>query len=112
MLHDASPADQAVMDDPAWQRVHTEDVTEALRPGAEGWADEVVAVAISWDFDPSNLTCSLTWWHGKDDHLAPIRSVRRFVAQMPEVDLRVWKDEGHFASVHRHDEILKELLAR
>lgn len=39
MLHDASPADLAVMGDPAWQRVHAEDVAEALRPGAEGCAD-------------------------------------------------------------------------
>jgi pimeloyl-ACP methyl ester carboxylesterase len=33
---DAAPAsDKAVMEDPAWQRVFIEDVTEAFRPGAQ-----------------------------------------------------------------------------
>jgi pimeloyl-ACP methyl ester carboxylesterase len=110
---DAAPAsDKAVMEDPDWQRVLLEDVTEAFRPGAEGWADEAMALNLPWDFDPSDVRCSVTWWHGEHDANAPISAVRRLLAEMDGVDLRVWSDAGHLESYRRHDEILEELLAR
>ena len=108
----APPADRAVMDDPDWQRVFIEDQEEALRPGAEGWADEAMAVLGPWDFDASLVSCSLAWWHGVHDANAPIRAVRRLVATMDAVDLRLWKEAGHLEPYRRHDEILAELLAR
>ena len=110
---DAAPAsDKAVMEDPDWQRVLVEDVTEALRPSAEGWADEAMAVILPWDFDPATVRCSVTWWHGEHDANSPIAAVRRLLAELSEVDLRVWTDAGHLEAYRRHDEILEELLAR
>jgi pimeloyl-ACP methyl ester carboxylesterase len=108
----APPTDKAVMDDPDWQRVLIEDQREALRQGAEGWADEAMAVFGSWDFDPSAASCSLTWWHGEHDANAPIAAVRRLVATMGGVDLRLWNEAGHLEAYRRHDEILAELLTR
>jgi pimeloyl-ACP methyl ester carboxylesterase len=108
----APASDKAVMEDPDWQRVFVEDVTEALRPGAEGWADEGMAVTLPWDFDPSDVRCSVTWWHGEHDANTPISAVRRLLAELAGVDLRVWSDAGHLESYRRHDEILEELLAR
>jgi pimeloyl-ACP methyl ester carboxylesterase len=109
----AAPAsDKAVMEDSDWQRVFVEDVTEALRPSAEGWADEAMALILPWDFDPSDVRCSVTWWHGEHDANAPIAAVRRLLAEMDGVDLRVWGDAGHLEPYHRHDEIVTELLAR
>ena len=110
---EAAPAsDQAVLDDPDWQRVFVEDVTEAFRPGAEGWTDEGMALTLAWDFEPSDVHCSVTWWHGANDANAPLAGVRRLVERCAEVDLRVWEDAGHLEPFHRHDEILAELLAR
>jgi pimeloyl-ACP methyl ester carboxylesterase len=110
---DAAPAsDKAVMEDPDWQRVLIEDVTEAFRPGAEGWADEAMATILPWDFDPSDVRCTVTWWHGEHDANAPISAVRRLLAEMDGVDLRVWGNAGHLEPYRRHDEILEELLTR
>ncbi len=110
---DAAPAsDKAVMDDPAWQRVLVEDVTEAFRQGAEGWADEAMALNADWDFDVSNVRCSVTWWHGEHDANAPVKPVRRLLERMGDVDLRIWTDAGHLEPYRSHDEILAELLAR
>jgi pimeloyl-ACP methyl ester carboxylesterase len=110
---DTAPAtDKAVMDDPDWQRVLIEDQLEALSPGVEGWVDEGMAVMRPWDFAPSRVACTLTWWHGGHVANAPITAVQRLVAGMVGVDLRVWKEAGHLESYHRHDEILAELLAR
>jgi pimeloyl-ACP methyl ester carboxylesterase len=108
----APQSDQAVMDDPAWQRVLVEDVTEAIRPGAEGWTDEGIALNLPWDFDSSDVRCSVTWWHGTHDANVPLIAAKRVIAAMPTVDLRVWDDGGHLESYRRHDEILGELLAR
>ena len=109
----AAPAsDKAVIDDPAYQRVLIEDVTEALRPGAEGWADESMALFLPWDFEPADVAGGVTWWHGTHDANAPIAAVRRLVSGMSGVDLRVWSEAGHLETYRRHDEILAELLAR
>ncbi len=110
---EAAPAsDQAVMDDPAWQRVLVEDVTEAFRPGAEGWADEAMALNLPWDFGVADVQCSFTWWHGEHDANAPLAAVRRLLDGASGVDLRVWADAGHLEAYRRHDEIVGELLAR
>ena len=110
---DAAPeSDRAVMEDPDWQRVFLEDVTEALRPGAKGWADEGIALLGSWDFDPADVRCSVTWWHGENDANSPIVAVRRLVSSLNDVDLRVWDDSGHLEPFRRHDEIIAELLSR
>lgn len=112
-IMDAAPdTDRAVMEDAAWQRVMIEDTREALRPGAEGWADESIAVLGPWDFEPSLVQCSLTWWHGDQDANAPIAATRRLISGMTDVVLRVWSSVGHLEGYRRHDEILAELLAR
>ncbi len=112
-IMDAAPdRDREVMDDPAWQKVLVESVTEALRPGVEGWADEALALLGDWDFDPSEIESTVTWWHGEHDANAPVAAVRRLLAGMDGVDLRIWADAGHLEPFHRFDEIMSELLAR
>jgi pimeloyl-ACP methyl ester carboxylesterase len=112
VMEAAPESDKAVMNDPEWQRVLIESVTEALRPGAEGWADEAMALTLPWDFDPSGVKCSVTWWHGEHDANGPIGAVRRLLERMPDVDLRLWSDAGHLEAYRRHDEMLAELLTR
>jgi pimeloyl-ACP methyl ester carboxylesterase len=112
VMEAAPESDKAVMNDPDWQRVLVEDVTEAFRPGAEGWADEGMALILEWDFEVDDVRCSVTWWHGENDANAPLGPVRRLVSLMKDVDLRVWANAGHLEPYHRHDEILTELLAR
>jgi pimeloyl-ACP methyl ester carboxylesterase len=112
IMEAAPEGDQAVMNDPVWQRTFLESVTESLRQGAEGWTDEAMALIGEWDFDPSAVRTSVTWWHGEHDANAPISSVRRLLTDIPTVELRLWSDAGHLASYHRHDEIVEELLSR
>jgi hypothetical protein len=71
-----------------------------------------MALTLQWDFDFSDVHCSVTWWHGAHDANAPLAAVRRLLAEMGDVDLRVWSDAGHLEAYRRHDEILGELLAR
>ncbi len=112
VLSDAPPTDRAIMSDPAWQRMSRENIAETLRQGAEGWADESLAMHREWDFDPGDVQASVTWWHGDDDKNAPLSAARRVVAKLRNVDLRVWHHEGHFASLTHDREIVGELLSR
>jgi pimeloyl-ACP methyl ester carboxylesterase len=112
LMESAPPSDKAVMEDPDWQRVLVESVTEAFRPGPEGWVDESMALSLDWDFDVADVRCSVTWWHGDHDANTPLAPVRRLIERMDRVDLRVWVDAGHLEPFHRHEEILGELLAR
>jgi pimeloyl-ACP methyl ester carboxylesterase len=112
MMDAAPPSDQAVMEDADWQRVLVESVTEAFRPGPEGWVDEGMALTLDWDFDVADVRCSVTWWHGENDANAPIAPVRRLLERMHGVDLEVWTDAGHLEPYRRYEEIFGELLAR
>lgn len=112
IMEAAPESDQAVMNEPVWQRMFLESLTESLRQGAEGWTDEAMALMSDWDFDPSAIRASVTWWHGEHDANAPISAVHRLLSSIPSVELRLWTDAGHLASYHRHDEIVEELLSR
>ena len=107
----APASDLAELAKSARQRSTHADLEEALRQGAEGWADESYALR-AWDFDPSTVQASVTWWHGDDDRNAPLSAAQRVVAQIPNAQLRVWHAEGHMAA-HAHErEIVTDLLSR
>ncbi len=112
VLNDAPATDRAIMSDPVWQRLNRANTNEALKQGAEGWTDESLAFHRKWDFDPSGVRSTLTWWHGDDDKNAPLSAARRVVGSIRGAELRVWHDEGHFASLVHEREIVQELLGR
>lgn len=112
IMESAPESDKRVMNDLAWQRALIEDMTEALRPGAEGWTDESMLLLHRWDFDPRAVACSVTWWHGDHDANIPLSAVHRLTGRVPRIALRIWPNAGHFESYFRHDEIMAELLAR
>jgi pimeloyl-ACP methyl ester carboxylesterase len=112
VLSDAPPEDRAIMEDPAWQRISRAGAAEALRQGAEGWTDESMALHRGWDFELETVQASVTWWHGDNDKNAPLAAAQRAAARLPRVDMRVWHNEGHFASLTHEAEIVRELLSR
>lgn len=112
MLADAPAEDRAIMLDPAWQRISRANTNEALRQGAEGWADESMVLLRDWDFDLEKVGATVTWWHGDNDMNAPLSAAERTAARLRQADLRVWHNEGHFASQTHEAEIVRELLGR
>ncbi len=108
----APAADRAVMSEPAWQETMTVSIREALRPGAQGWTDDSLAVFSPWDFAPETVDVHVVWWHGRHDFNCPLQAVERVVARMPDVDLRVWEEAGHLEPYHRERDILTDVLSR
>ena len=112
VLSDAPPEDRAIMENPAWQKISRSGMAEALKQGAEGWADESMALHNGWDFDPADIQATVTWWAGDDDKNVPVSAARRASARVARVDLRVFHKEGHFASLTHETEIVKDLFSR
>ncbi len=100
------------MENPAWQKISREGMAEALKQGAEGWADESMALHNGWDFDLKTIRATVTWWAGDDDKNVPLSATKRAAALLPTVDLRIFHNEGHFASLTHETEIVKDLLSR
>src|SRR3954447_1719508 len=112
-METAPPADQAIMSDPLWQQAFVRGVTEALRPGVEGWVDESMLMYTGWDaLDGGAVRPTLTWWHGDGDRNSPLSSVRRLLTQLPHARLEVWDHAGHLTPYHHEGVILDELLSR
>ncbi len=112
VLSDAPPEDRAIMETPTWQKISRGNMAEALKQGAEGWADESMALHNGWDFDPEEIHATVTWWAGDDDKNVPLSAARRAAARIAKVDLRIFHHEGHFASLTHETEIVTELLSR
>jgi pimeloyl-ACP methyl ester carboxylesterase len=110
VMHDAPPQDQAVMSDPVWQETFKKSITEALRPGAEGWCDEAVALH-AWDIAPEDVGVHIVWWHSRHDANVPLQAAQRVVERLPSADLRIWEG-GHMETFHREEEIMRNLLGR
>jgi pimeloyl-ACP methyl ester carboxylesterase len=109
-LRDAPPEDQAVMNDPTWQRTLEQNLVEALRPGAEGWCDEALAM-FEWDIAPEDVTHHIVWYHSRHDANVPLQAAERVVDRLPSADLRIWEG-GHFETYHREEELMRDLLDR
>jgi pimeloyl-ACP methyl ester carboxylesterase len=113
VMETAPPADQEIMRDPAWQDYLSRGLTEALRPGVEGWVDESMLMFSGWPvLDVSMVRSSVTWWHGDHDRNAPLPAVRRLLRAIPHARLIVWPDAGHLTAYRQEAAILDELLAR
>jgi pimeloyl-ACP methyl ester carboxylesterase len=74
---------------------------EGLRQGAEGWADEVLAIMGDWDFDLSAVQAHVTWFHGADDNTVPISAARRLAQRLPNCELIELEARGHRTAVGR-----------
>lgn len=112
VLSDAPPEDRQIMQNPSWQRISRANTAEALRQGAEGWTDESMAMHEDWDFDLGSVQPSVTWWAGDNDKNVPLSAIQRAAARLPNPDLRIWRREGHFASMTHEAEIVRELVSR
>lgn len=112
VLSDAPETDRKIMQSEAWQRMARTNSAEALRQGAEGWADESLALHRPWDFDTRDVEASVTWWHSNNDMNAPLSAARRGAAGLSNVDLRVWENEGHMASLVHDREVVQDLISR
>jgi pimeloyl-ACP methyl ester carboxylesterase len=104
-LQGGPPADRAAVVDPRWREMLLADLAEALRPGATGFADDMVALWRRWGFGLADVPAGVTLWHGAQDRRgAP--DFECLVSRLPGARPTVWPDQGHYAVLDRWAEVL------
>jgi pimeloyl-ACP methyl ester carboxylesterase len=69
---------------------------ESVRQGVRGWADDDLAFAKPWGFEPEDVQADVRLWQGELDVLAP-RSHGEYVAsRLPNAQFELLEGGGHF----------------
>ncbi|MEU9714301.1 alpha/beta hydrolase [Streptomyces sp. NPDC047976] len=69
---------------------------EAVRPGLDGWVDDVMALfGTGWGFDPAAVRVPVRLWHGGLDTLVPPAHAEWLAARIPGAALRLQAGAGH-----------------
>jgi pimeloyl-ACP methyl ester carboxylesterase len=88
--------DRAIVSREEFRAVMRESFTEAARQGVRGWADDDLAFAKSWGFEPEDVHAEVRLWQGELDVLAP-RSHGEYVAsRLPNARFELLAGGGHF----------------
>ncbi len=83
-------------------------VTEALRPGPEGIAADLITMWLPWEFRLSEIESPTTVFHGALDRHNEA-DARTYADQIPEARLVVWPDAGHLGVLTQWPKVLAGL---
>ena len=88
--------DREVASREEFRAITRESFVEAVRRGVRGWADDDLAFAKSWGFEPEDVEAEVALWQGELDVLAP-RSHGVYVAsRLPNARFEIVEGQGHF----------------
>jgi pimeloyl-ACP methyl ester carboxylesterase len=105
-----TPDDRELLAQPEAGAMLVADVTEALRPGAGGMADDLVALWLPWGFRIADVRPGVRLWHGAQDTRGE-PAFRYLAATLPACQAQVWPDAGHYGVVRHWPEVLVGLCA-
>ncbi len=86
-------------------------LTEAFRQGVVGMADDLVAFASDWRFDPTKAQAPIVLAYGEHDVNVPAGHGRWLAANVPHREVRVSTEGGHLMSPEAGMALLIELSA-
>lgn len=98
--------DRRVVDDVAIRRQLTDTYAEAVKHGAAGWADDVLALRQPWGFELSKIEVPVLLWHGADDVFSPVTHTAWLAKKIPGAVMKVQPGAAHFEAV----EVLPQVL--
>ena len=83
---------------------------EAIRQGGLGPAEAAALYWKPWGFRLQDIRMKVLVWHGENDLNAPFASHGKVLAQqLPSVDAKFYRDEGHISLIHKN---LKAILQK
>jgi pimeloyl-ACP methyl ester carboxylesterase len=100
------PADQRLLDDPAFASFFVTTHRESLRQGQRGWARDNVVRMPRWPIDTSRIRAPAWFWYGEQDAVA---SGTWLKSRIPHGELVVTARMGHFFVFQEWDLILRTL---
>ena len=87
-------------------------VNAGIASGPEPAADDDVAYATPWGFDPAEVLAPVLLLHGDADRVAPLGHARWLSDRMPDAELRVVRGAGHLSVLEHAEDALEWLVAR
>lgn len=99
---DLPEADLAVLRRPDIAAVMREAITECLRNGVWGWADDDLAFTRPWGFDPATISVPAAVWWGAQDVLVPPGHGEWLAKTIPGALTRIDNSGGHMADPDKH----------
>jgi pimeloyl-ACP methyl ester carboxylesterase len=101
LQHELTEPDRRVVEDFGIRRLLTDTYREALRSGADGWIDDMLAFRKPWGFRLSAIEIPTLLWHGQDDVFSPASHTRWLAGQIPAKYCTVEMQPGaaHFDAV-------------
>jgi pimeloyl-ACP methyl ester carboxylesterase len=74
---------------------------EATEHGIEGWRDDDLAFDKPWGFSVRDIRVPVQLWHGEQDLFVPFAHGEWLAARIPNVDARLFPEDGHMTLMQR-----------
>jgi pimeloyl-ACP methyl ester carboxylesterase len=103
---DIPEEDRAILGRPDIAHVMTEALTECVRNGIWGWADDDIAFTRSWGFDPGTISVPSAVWWGSKDVLVPPAHGEWLARTVPGALARIDSSAGHQPDPDTHIQML------
>lgn len=106
--------DREILSDPNVLETLMRGSNEALARGIDGWVDEDLAFAGTWDdINPEAIESDIIWYHSAGDRNCPFTAAKRLVDRISSARLVEWPESvGHMYPIRQEPVMLDELLAR
>lgn len=108
--HFTSDHDRHIFSLPAYREKFLVHVKEGLAQGMLGAATDMSIVAGPWEFELSEVVTPARIWHGEADYLHPVSMSQYLNEELPNSELTILPDTGHFGWVLQIEEILGSLI--
>lgn len=95
-------SDREILGRPEIARVMKEAVTECVRNGVWGWADDDIAFTKPWGFDAADITVPTAVWWGSQDVLVPPSHGEWLAKRVPNALTKIDTSGGHQADPDKH----------
>lgn len=108
LLKVLQPCDANVLRESRYFEACFESARQAWRSSATGILVDAEIYARPWGFSLEDVRVPVQLWHGKQDRAFSFRLAEEMAARLPQCNLRVIGDAGHYSLPIRH---AKEILA-
>ena len=96
ILSELHEVDREIASRDGFRSVMRESFVEAVRQGVRGWADDDLAFAKSWGFEPEDVHAEVRLWQGELDVLAPRTHGEYVASRLPNARFELLEGGGHF----------------
>jgi pimeloyl-ACP methyl ester carboxylesterase/DNA-binding CsgD family transcriptional regulator len=111
-LREAAAADKTVFGDPMFRARYAASLLAGVAWGDLGMAREVLLLSKDWGFDLAEVKTPCVFWHGEMDRLVAVAGARRLVSELPDAELRLISQAGHYVMYSHWDSIFRNIRQR